>query len=209
MYVEGPIELLDAVGEWHWDSAARVLTVAYNGTSHDGSETLVAAQLAELIRVTGSHAAPVTGVTLSGLTFAHTLTDFFFPFTVPSGGDWSYHDGGMLRLSGTENVGVLANVFLAPGGNGLMISGHNRATVVRGNHFAWTGSNAVVSAGLGGGTPTGGADFPEGTLLEGNIMREIGVYVKQSGGYYQGVSANATIRNNVMFNAARAAINIK
>jgi hypothetical protein len=208
MYVEGPKELLDAVGEWHWDVAARVLTVAYNGTAHDGSETLVAAQLAELVRVTGSRAAPVTGVTLSGLTFAHTGVDFFLPFTAPSGGDWSFHDGGMVRLAGTEGCSVLSCVFSAPGGTGLQVSEHNRATVVRGNHFAWSGSSSITLAGLGGGTPTGGPDFPEGTLVEGNLLREIGVYVKQSGGVYQGVSANTTLRNNVMFNAARAAVNV-
>jgi hypothetical protein len=182
--------------------------VAFNGTAHDGSETLVAAQLAEIVRVTGSRIAPVTGVTLSGLTFAHTSTDYFLPYTVPSGGDWSFHDGGMVRLAGTEGCSVLSNVFLAPGGNGLQISEHNRATVVRGNHFAWSGASSIVSAGLGGGTPTGGADFPEGTVIEGNLMREIGVYVKQSGGLYQGVSANLTLRGNVMYNAARAAVNV-
>ena len=103
---------------------------------------------------------------------------------------------------------MLSCVFSAPGGTGLQISEHNRATVVRGNHFAWSGSSSITLAGLGGSTPTGGPDFPEGTLVEGNLMREIGVYVKQSGGVYQGVSANTTLRNNVMFNAARAAVNV-
>ena len=209
LYVEGVRELLDAVGEWHVDATTRTLTIAFNGSdTHDGSETLVAAQLAELVRVTGSRAAPVVGITLSGLTFAHTLTDFFLPYTVPSGGDWSFHDGGAVRLEGTERVRILSNAFSAPGGNGLQITAHNRATVVRGNHFAWTGASAIVSAGLGGGTPSGGPDFPEGTLIEGNLMREIGVYVKQSGAYYHGVSANVSLLGNVIFNAARAGVNL-
>ena len=125
-----------------------------------------------------------------------------------SGGDWSFHDGGALRLSGTEGASVLSCVFLAPGGNALMLSGHSRRTTIAGNHFAWTGASAIVSAGLGGDSATGGADYPEGTLIAGNLMREIGVYVKQSGGLYQGVSANLTLRGNVMFNAARAAVNL-
>ena len=211
MYVEGARELLDVVGEWHYNASLGsegTLTVAFNGTAHDGSETLIAAQLAELLRITGTRAAPVRNVTLAGLTFAHTLTDFFLPYTVPSGGDWSFHDGGALRLSGTEGVRVLSCVFDAPGGNALMLSGHNRATTIQGNSFAWTGSSAIVSAGTGGGELTGGDDFPEGTLIEGNLMREIAVYVKQSGALYQGVSANLTLRGNVMFNAARAAVNI-
>ena len=211
LYIEGARELLDAVGEWHYNASLvdeGELTIAFNGTQHDGSETLVAAQLAELIRITGTREAPVRNVTLAGLTFAHTLTDFFLPFTVPSGGDWSFHDGGALRIAGTEGVSVLSCVFDAPGGNALMLSGHNRATAIKGNSFAWTGASAIVSAGTGGGTLTGGDDFPEGTLIEGNLMREIAVYVKQSGGLYQGMSANLTLRGNVMFNAARAAVNI-
>ena len=208
MYVDNVPELLDSAGEWYLNISARTLTIAFNGSDAAGNETLVAAQIAELVRATGSRASPVTDVVLNGLTFAHTLMDAFLPFTVPSGGDVSFHDGGMVRLAGTERVSVLGCTFAAPGGAGLQISEHNRATVVRGSHFAWTGSSAISSAGLGGSTPSGGPDFPEGTLIEGNLMREIGIYVKQSGGYYQGMSANVTVRGNVMFNAARAAINL-
>ena len=210
LFVEGVRELLDAVGEWHLNTSAPAptLTVAFNGSAHDGSETLVAAQLAELVTVVGSRAAPARNITLAGLTFAHTLADFFFSFNVPSGGDWSYHAGGALRLAGTEGVRVLSCVFDAPGGNAIMLAGHNRAAVIAGNSFAWTGASAIVSAGTGGGLPDGGDDFPEGTLIEGNLMREIAVIVKQSGGLYMAVSANLTLRGNVIFNAARAGVNI-
>lgn len=208
-YIENVPELLDEPGEWYFDADMRVLTIAFNGTAADGNETLVAAQLYELVRVTGTAAEPVTGVSLVGITFAHTLVDYLLPFTVPSGGDWSYHDGGMVRLSGTSAATVQGCTFSAPGGNGLMISGFNRATTVRENEFVFTGSNAIVSAGLGGGTLDAAApDFPEGTLYEANVGREIGIYVKQSGWLYVGVSANMTVRGNVVFNAARAAINI-
>ena len=90
-----------------------------------------------------------------------------------------------------------------------MVSGFNRATTIIGNEFTRTGSSAIVSAGLGGGQLNiGETDFPEGTLIASNLAHEISVYVKQSGGVYQGVSANTTLRNNVMFNAARAAVNV-
>lgn len=142
-YIENIPELLDSVGEWYFNEDSRTLSIAFNGSAADGNETLVAAQQHELLRVTGSSAAPVSGVSLQGLTFAHTLTDYMLPFTVPSGGDWSFHDGGMVRLSGTEGVSIENCSFSAAGGNGLMISGYNRATRVLGNEFSFTGSNAM------------------------------------------------------------------
>ena len=209
-YVENVPELLDEAGEWYFDADTRELRIAFNGTAAAGNETLVAAQLAELVRLTGdSPDAPVTDVSLVGLTFAHTLTDYMLPYTVPSGGDMSFHDGGMVRLSNTARVAVQNCSFSAPGGNGLMISGFNRATVVRGCEFSYTGANAIMSAGLGGGLQDAGAPaYPEGTLLESNVGREIGMYVKQAGFFYEAVSANFTARANVVFNAARAAINV-
>jgi len=208
-YVENVPELLDVAGEWYLNEDSRELSIAFNGTAADGNETLVAAQLHELVRVTGSAAAPVRGVSILGLTFAHTLTDYLLPWTVPSGGDWSFHDGGMVRLAGTVGATIQGCTFAAPGGNGVMISGFNRAAALRENEFALTGSNAIVSAGLGGGLLNASApDFPEGTLVEANVGREIGVYVKQVGFFYAGVSANFTLRRNVVFNAARAAVNI-
>jgi hypothetical protein len=182
IYIENIPELLDVEGEWYLNSASRVLTIAFNGTTAQDNGTLVAAQLPELIRITGSAAAAVTGVTLQGLTFAHTSTDYFLPYTVPSGGDWSFHDGGAVRLSGTSGCNVLGSVFWSPGGNALMISGFNRATVVRGNHFAYTGSSAIVSASadLGGNFDfTANPNFPEGTIIDGNLMREIGIYASR------------------------------
>lgn len=210
-YVENAPELLDALGEWYYDVDTRLLSFAGNGTGDapDGAATLVATQLAALVRLTGSAAAPVAGVTLSGLTFAHTAVDYMLPYVVPSGGDWSTADNGAVRLSGTEGAVVDGCTFDAPGGIAVMISGYNRAARVTRNEFKWTGSSAIVSIGLGGGSLDGGApDFPEGTLIEGNLAREISVLVKQSGFYYAGMSANATLRGNVGFNAARALVNI-
>ena len=208
-YVENIPELLDVAGEWYFNTDTRVLQIAFNGTNATGADTLVAAQLPEILRLTGSAASPVAGVTLLGLTFAHTLTDYMLPYTVPSGGDWSFHDGGQVRLSGTQGVSVVNCTFFAPGGNGLMVSGYNRATRVLDSEFAYTGASAIVSAGLGGGALDAGApNFPEGLLIQGCVGREIGVYVKQSGFFYEGVTANFSVLGCVVFNAARAIINI-
>lgn len=210
LYIENIPELLDVTGEWYFNTDTRVLTVAFNGTMTPlDADTLVASQLDELIRVVGTSSAPVVGVTIQGIVFKHTNVDFFLPYEVVSGGDWSSHRGGMLYLEGTVASQILSCTFWSPGGNGLMISGFNRQVNITGNHFAYTGSSAIVSAGLIAGRIDAGApEFPEGTVIEGNLMREIAVYVQQSGSYYAGLSANVTLRGNVVFNNARAGFNV-
>ena len=48
---------------------------------------------------------------------------------------------------------------------------------------------------------------PRNTVLEGNLMREIGVFQKQSSGWAQAKAVLNVVRGNVMFNMPRAAIN--
>jgi hypothetical protein len=44
-------------------------------------------------------------------------------------------------------------------------------------------------------------------MITNNIMREIGIYQKQSSGWGQAKTALSNITNNIMFNMPRAAIN--
>ena len=50
-------------------------------------------------------------------------------------------------------------------------------------------------------------DQPRGVRVVGNLVREIGIWQKQSSGWFQAVTAQTEIRGNVMFNGPRAAIN--
>ena len=48
---------------------------------------------------------------------------------------------------------------------------------------------------------------PRGTIIEGNICHEIGLWQKQSSLWFQAVTAQTTLRNNIFFNGPRAAFN--
>lgn len=213
-YLENLLQLLDTPGEWYADIDADQLYVYFNGTANatnPAAAELLVSRLHYAVVLEGTAQQPVTEVVLAGLTIAHTATDYLLPFTVPSGGDVSIHAGGAVHLNGTDSVTVANCTFFSIGGNALAVTGYNRRSQITGNEFAWIGGNAIVMSGLGGYQLAGSSDyssFPANITVSGNLMREIAIYVKQAGGLYMSVSANITVRNNVIFNSARAGINV-
>ena len=209
-FVENVPQLIDAAGEWHFDPVTRTLLMAFNASTLPNATTLYAAQLATVVQVSGAADSPVDNVRLGPqLTFTHTTTDYTLPYTVPSGGDWSFHAGAAVSLAGTTNVVIQGCRFTRVGGNGLLIGGYNRATSVQGNEFSYAGASGIVVAGLHGFNITGGLpDYPEGTMVTGNLGHELGLFVKQSGFLYSAISANTSIAGNVFFNGPRAGINV-
>lgn len=107
-YVENILEELDQPGEWFLDTHAGLLYMWPNSTAAaaaaaaggTGAEAgtaaarpLVAGVHKSVVRLAGSQAAPVVGVSLLGLTFSHTGSTFMEEYEVTSGGDWSIHRG--------------------------------------------------------------------------------------------------------------------
>ena len=204
-YLDNIKELISMPGEWYFDPDTRELTMFFNGTANSTNlnVSLVASQIETVLVLDGA-----AGVTLSGLTIAHTLTDYMLPYTVPSGGDWSYHDGGAVKLTNTLDCAIKNSLFFSVGGNAIIVSGSNRNTSIIGNEFVWSGSSAIVTAGTDG-YKMQPENFPEGTRIIGNHAHESGVFIKQSGGLvYMGVSANATVQGNVFYNSPRAGVNV-
>lgn len=212
LYVENVREELDAPGEWFVDgSSGGTLYYCANGTEPPPASGWVAGQLESLFSLEGSPDAPVTDVVLAGITFAYTEPTFLNPFTAPSGGDWSFHDGGAVRFSGTSNCSVTGSYFVNIGGNGVMLSGWNRGASITDTEFAWMGEHAIVSGGLSGDqfdNTLPGALYGANPLISGVLAHELGVFVKQTGFYYHAMTANASVLGNVFFNGPRAGINI-
>ena len=100
-YVENILEELDQPGEWFLDTHAGLLYMWPNSTAAGGTAAqagaapalppLVAGVHRGIVRLAGSQAAPVVGVSLLGLTFSHTGSTFMEAYEVTSGGDWSIH----------------------------------------------------------------------------------------------------------------------
>jgi hypothetical protein len=207
--MENLLELLDYHDEWYMDTVEGTLYVAFNDTSAPpASPPLLATQLDSLLRLEGTPDAPVANVTLIGLTFSHTQPTFMKPYAMSSGGDWSTRMDGALYLEGTAGTLVENCTFIGLGGNAVFLRGWNRGAVVRGSDFRFIGDSAIVSLGRVAGIDGTAAEAPFGTVVQGNVASEIGLYTKQSGFYYHALSGNATVSRNVFFNMPRAGINV-
>ncbi len=214
-FVENLREELDAPNEYFYDAATKQLLFLWNGTDATGSgsgntpptDGVVVPTLANFIELRGSKDRPVRNVTFRGLTFRASRPTFMDPRGNPSGGDWSLERSGALRLEGTEGVVLEGNLFTKLDGNAVSINGYNRDVAVLRNEFLQLGQNAVASWGRADGNSGLNGLYPSGTVLDGNFVHEIGHIQKQSSFYFQAETALTTIRNNIVFNIPRAAIN--
>eukprot|EP00536_Pseudo-nitzschia_multiseries_P009505 jgi/Psemu1/23367/gm1.23367_g len=224
-FVEGVKEALDVPGEWWLDVPNQVLFYYpfWNETSAAGAAsenlefaaelqlTFVAPRLRRIINIVGENSNDriAEGITISGITFAHTATTFMEPYEVPSPGDWSIHRGGAVFIENAREVAVTSCRFLRTGGNALFLSGYAKASRVARNEFTWIGDSAVVTVGRISMADGFTVDtFPEDTVIESNHFHEIGIHGKQTSALFSALSCRTTFISNVAYNGPRAGINL-
>ena len=108
-------------------------------------------------------------------------------------------------------------------GNAVMISGYSRNTTIRDSEFHLVGENAIVSWGYTAdfadakravpipktqGPDATDGNHPQGNLIEGNFIHEIGHFQKQVSCYFQGQTQRTTLSKNLCFNGPRAGFNL-
>ena len=167
------------------------------------------------MHVDANQSSPAKDLKITGITFRDAAPTFMAPHGVPSGGDWALERFGAVMVEGTENLVVDSCEFTRNDGNGLMVSGYNRQATVSNSHFAYTGGTALAlwgrtdelsDDGIHGYDATGG-DIPVGTSVENNIMRESGIWEKQSSCFFAAKAAHSTLVNNLCYNLPRAGFN--
>ena len=90
-----------------------------------------------------------------------------------------------------------------------------RDASVRDSHFRWIGDTAIACWGktdeLGDGGRAGmnatAGNFPVDTVIDSNIVREVGMWEKQSSMYFHAKAARTRVTKNLFFNGPRAGIN--
>jgi len=223
-WIENLLEECDAAREYFFDKRTRRLYYNPNSTSEGptGSEAWVATHLRVLINVSGSMANPVSDLTIQGLTLRDTRYTYLDTHGMPSGGDWALQRSGAITLEGTRGVAIRSNQLTNLDGIGISINGYHRDLVIERNDFSWLGGSAMAAWGHTSpclnhncskklpykvGPDGRGGEQPRNTTVAYNLVREIGIWQKQSSMWFQAVTALTNLVNNVHFNGPRAGVN--
>jgi hypothetical protein len=219
-HINGVFEELDYPGEYFFDPVQRLLYFYYNvsvlppgqpplpsGSPPPASLELVAASLEVFFNMTGTSAAPVSDIVFAGLGFRDQRDAMLDDWMVPSGGDWALRRAAAIFAEGTERLTVTGCAFVRIDANAIHLDGYNRNATIELSEFAWTGMSALTLMGDCEQYDCTGAMQPLGTVMYGNIIREIGLVEKQSSALFLGKSALTRFEGNIGYNGPRAFIN--
>eukprot|EP00980_Cylindrotheca_fusiformis_P030251 scaffold24611_cov166-Cylindrotheca_fusiformis.AAC.4 len=198
--VENVIDELDVPGEYYFDNQLNLLYVKPNSTQ-DLSDFRIGI-LHRLIDLSDT-----SDISITNVGFRDTAPTYMEEWSPPSGGDWSLHRGGAVFMENVSDVTISNCTFRRLDGNAVFLSRRTRNVTVEESLFEWLGENAIATWGDTDHYDATAEHFPMHTLIERNVFREIGIYQKQSSAVGQSKAALTTIRDNIMFNMPRAAIN--
>lgn len=110
-------------------------------------------------------------------------------------------------MENVTNIKISDCVFRRLDGNAVFLSRRTRNVTIEESIFEWLGENAIATWGDTDHYDATAENFPMFTTIQRNVFREVGIYQKQSSAVGQCKAALTTIRDNIMFNMPRAAIN--
>jgi hypothetical protein len=188
------------------------------------ADALIAVCGKVLLSVTGLQQQPAKNISVVDLVFRDSAPTFLDRHDLPSQSDWGLVHTGAVIATGTEAFTMQGCLITRADGQGLLLEGYHRGARILENHFDWIGSHALVSWGKtspclnencsrkvpnGGDGPDGrNGEQPRGTLVQGNIVHDTGIYERQGTMWNQALSAETTLRGNIFFNCDRASLNV-
>ena len=149
-WIENVLEECDSANEFFFDETEEKLYYFFNGTKPTGNEDWVATQTRVLFNITGTMEAPVTDVTIRGVTMRDTRITYLDPHGMPSGGDWALQRSGAVFLQGTVGCSIESNKMVRLDGNAVFLSAYNRNTTIAHNDVSWNGDTAFAAWGITG-----------------------------------------------------------
>ncbi len=232
-YIDNIFEELDAPGEWFLDHKTNQLYYYPPAGILLEQAKVEVPVIKDLIQLKGTSSHPVKSIVFKGFHFTQSMTTFMDQYEPVSRGDWAIHRGGAIFMEGAERCAVENCDFESLGGNGIFMSGYNRANSVRNCRFIHTGESAVCFVGspsavrcystwddreikgkswmemrkdmdLEAGPKS--PDYPEDCIVENCIMHDFGDFGKQVAGVYISMSHRISASHNTIYNCPRAGI---
>lgn len=218
-YIENIFEELDAPFEWFHDVRKDVLYFKPPAGT-DLSQTLVEVALAaRLIECAG-----VENVHFEGFHLTQTRATFMDAYEDLARGDWAIHRGGAVYFNNSQNCSVKDFHIEQVGGNGIFVDGFNDEIHISGCLIEETGDSSVCFVGspkavreyqtweknvdvirdLEPGPKT--EDYPRACSVTNSILREVGIYGKQTSGVIVSMAMDMTIDHCSVYEVARAGV---
>ena len=188
------------------------------------ADELIAVRGKVLISVAGTQTNPVKGVTVRNVVLRDSAPTYLDAHDLPSAGDWGLVHSAAVVAVGTEGFSMSGCVVTRADGQGVLLEGYHRNASLLNNDFEFVGSHAMVSwgktspclnancsvrvPGNGDGPDGRNGDQPIGTLVQGNIVHEVGIWERQGTMWNQALTAGTILKDNIFFNCDRASVNI-
>ena len=189
--VENVLEELDQPGEWCLDGETGTLYF-WPPTENTQDSQTIAPRIDQLIVVRGTPDKPVRHITISGLTFSHTLSPY--PEQQPEDFHSPTLRGAGVTLQHCEDCCVTDNRFFMLGGDAVRLHSANARNQIVGNEIAFVGGAGISLASDGPGNTHTWADqavlrqnsqqYPRSirNVISNNHIHHCGVIKKNCGG---------------------------
>lgn len=227
-FVENVFSELDAPGEWFLNAATQTLYFYPPQGVDIHSANIEVSRLDNVIEIRGSEENPVKHVQIEGLKLVHTQPTFMKTKEPLLRSDWSIYRGGAILLEGTNHVQISNSTFSQLGGNAIFVSNYNRDTQIINNHIHDIGASAVSFVGSANAVrspsfeynefvPEAELDlitgpktneYPSQSLVDNNLIHDIGRIEKQVAGVQLSMTARITVSHNSIYRVPRAGINV-
>ncbi len=227
-FVENIFEELDTVNEWFFDKTSQTLYYYPPKDLDITTAKFETPQIARLFDFRGSEAAPVSNISIEGLTLTETLRTFMENKEPLLRSDWTIYRGGAVFYEGAVNCSLKNCTLVHLGGNALFFSNFNRKCGVSGCRMAEIGASAICFVGdpsavrspsfeYNDFVPLAQMDrnpgpktnnYPAECTVFDNLMYNLGQAEIQSAGVELSMCQSIIVSHNTIYDVPRAGINV-
>ncbi|WP_422080772.1 right-handed parallel beta-helix repeat-containing protein [Ulvibacterium sp.] len=223
-YFQNSIELLDEPGEWHLDSQKEeIFYMPKDSENIELSETVLPI-VENLVVLKGTLKRPLKNILFDGISFEYA--SFFGPgvhgfaevqatLTKKSEEDANMHGyyekmKASIELQHTNGITFQNCDFTKLGGSGIDLDDGARNTLVQGCHFYDIGGNAIQIGGfdITDAHPQDDRNIVMNTIIDNNLIHNIGTIYKGSIGILGGYAQNTQITHNEIYDIAYSGISL-